>query len=489
MTVEDLVPGLNIEDTHNEFKGIIEEGKAADSDRAREIGWLKTVAAFANTDGGSLYVGVEDKTHKLLALDHDAADKIVLMVHRQIKQRLEPAVPYRIEALPLKKDGRTRYVLRIDVSPSKILPVTLHEDNLLGIYVRSYGSTVLASPEQIRDLVLMSDNNPFDTPFTEEKFDRACFGKLFSLYKERTGTELTKKALVSAGFMDRADRLSKGAALFSDGYGGERSKVVCTLWPELTKGGSLILASEEFSGNLLDSIEFAVRFVQNHSVNGYRKEDTGRSDYFSYPVRSVTEGIVNAVAHRNYFMTGSQIEVNLFKDRLEITSPGALLGVRELKKEKNISSIIPRRRNELICAILVYCRYMESKGSGFDKIESDYAGRGEAFRPFISSGGSSFTLVLPNLTFKDGVIDEGSVPEVHVRGLLSGRNDIPVLSFCFGKERSAKEIAEYLGIQPSSYFRKQVLAELVRQGYLLENKTASPSRYMSNPDRVFVGGE
>ena len=132
---------------------------------------------------------------------------------------------------------------------------------------------------------------------------------------------------------------------------------------------------------------------------------------------------------------------------------------------------------------------MESKGSGFDKIESDYAGRGEAFRPFISSGGSSFTLVLPNLTFKDGVIDEGSVPEVHVRGLLSGRNDIPVLSFCFGKERSAKEIAEYLGIQPSSYFRKQVLAELVRQGYLLENKTASPSRYMSNPDRVFVGGE
>ena len=110
MTVEDLIPGLNIEDTHNEFKGIIEEGKGAASGRGREIGWLKTVAAFANTDGGSLYVGVEDKTHKLLALDHDAADKIVLMIHRQIKQRLEPAVPYRIEALPLKKDGRTRYV-------------------------------------------------------------------------------------------------------------------------------------------------------------------------------------------------------------------------------------------------------------------------------------------------------------------------------------------------------------------------------------------
>jgi len=74
------------------------------------------------------------------------------------------------------------------------------------------------------------------------------------------------------------------------------------------------------------------------------------------------EGIVNAIAHRNYFMNGSQIEINLFKDRLEITSPGALLGVKELQKEKNISSIIPRRRNEIICGVLEYCRYMESKG-------------------------------------------------------------------------------------------------------------------------------
>lgn len=486
MLLEELIPGLNIEDTKNEFKGILEEGKSEDSGKVKEIGWLKTIAAFANTEGGTLYIGIENKSHKIVSLDHDTADKIVLMVHRQIKQRLEPSIKYSIDSIAINESAQTRYILKICVEQSKLLPVTLHEENLLGIYVRNYGNSVLATPEQIRDMVLLSDNNPFDQPFIDEKFDETEFSKLYSLYRERTGTELTEKALISIGFMNKEKELSKGAFLFKDSYENDKTKITCTLWPELSKGSSLILASEEFSGNILDSIVFATQFIQNHSVNGFKKEDTQRVDYFSYPIRSVTEGIVNAVAHRNYFMNGSQIEINMFKDRVEITSPGALLGVKELKKEKNISSIIPRRRNEVICAILEYCRYMESKGSGFDKIEQDYAGRGEAFKPFISSTGNSFTLVLPNLTFNYGIIDEDSIPDVHVEGVLSGKNDLKILSYCFKKEHSAKEIAEYLGIKASTYFRSQILDALVKDGYLLENKTETPVKYLSNPSKVLV---
>ena len=486
MLLEDLIPGLNIEDTRNEFKGIIEEGKSEDSGKVKEIGWLKTIAAFANTDGGTLYIGVENKSHTIVSLDHDTADKIVLMIHRQIKQRLEPSIKYKIDSIAINETSQTRYILKIIVEQSKLLPVTLHEENLLGIYVRNYGNSVLATPEQIRDMVLLSDNNPFDQPFTDEKFEISEFSKLFSLYHERTGIELTEKALISIGFMNNEKNLSKGALLFKDNYEEERTRITCTLWPELTKGSSLILASEDFSGNIFDSITFATRFIQNHSVNGFKKEANQRVDYFSYPARSVTEGIVNAVAHRNYFMNGSQIEINMFKDRLEITSPGALLGVKELKKEKNISSIIPRRRNEVICSVLEYCRYMESKGSGFDKIEQDYTGKGEAFKPYISSTGNSFTLVLPNLTFNYGIIDEDSVPEVHVDGLLEGKNDLKILSYCFKKDHSAKEIADYLGIKASTYFRTEVLGNLVAAGYLMENKTETPVKYLSNPSKVYV---
>lgn len=486
MYLEELIPGINIEDNKNEFKRILEEGKSEDSGKSKEIGWLKTFAAFANTEGGTIFVGVENKTHTIISMDHDTADKIVLMIHRQIKQRLEPAISYTIDSLPIKHNKQTRYVLKISVEKSQILPVTLHEDNLLGIYIRNYGNSVLATPEQIRDLVLLSDSNPFDQPFTQIDFNKDDFKKLFELYQERTDTTLTKKALISIGFLNSNNKLSKGAILFRDDYNEGRTRIVCTVWPEISKGSSVILASDEYEGNILDSIKFATTFIQNHSVNGYRKEDTGRVDYFSYPLRSITEGIVNAVAHRNYFIAGSQIEINHYKDRLEITSPGCLLGVSALNREKNISSIIPRRRNEVICNILEYCRYMESKGSGFDKIEQDYAGKGDAFKPFISSTGSSFTLVLPNLTFAPGVIDEDSIPEVHVDGILEGKNDLKILSFCFKKAHTAKEIAEYLGINASTYFRKNILGELLNQGFLVEDSTGPASVFLASPSKVFV---
>ena len=297
MFIYELIPGLNIEDTRNEFKGIIEEG-VSESGKSKEISWLKTIAAFANTEGGHLFIGVENKTHKVVALDHNTADKTVLMIHRQIKQRLEPAVAYKINAVPCGG----RFVLEVVVEPSKVLPVTLHEGGLLGIYVRNFGNTVLATSEQIRDMILMSDSNPFDQPFTDVVFRREDFNDLFKVYKEKTDSELTEKALISIGFMDRRRMLSRGALLFKDNSSDERTKITATLWPGTTKGSSLILASEEFSGNILKSIVFATKFIQNHSINGYRKEDTGRVDYFSYPIRSITEGVVNAVAHRNYLI-------------------------------------------------------------------------------------------------------------------------------------------------------------------------------------------
>ena len=193
MQIEELIPGINIEDTQNEFKRIIEEVKSEDSGKSKEIGWLKTIAAFANTFGGTLYIGVENNTHKIISLDHDSADKIILMINRQIKQRIEPSISYKIDTIPIKDEAKqTRFIIKVIVEKNSILPVTLHEQNLLGIYIRSYGSSVLASPEQIRELILLSDNNPFDQPFTDENFNKNNFKQIFDLYKERNDSELTE---------------------------------------------------------------------------------------------------------------------------------------------------------------------------------------------------------------------------------------------------------------------------------------------------------
>lgn len=484
MFIEELVPGTNLEDKNIEFKRILKEG-SRDQDHSFETGWLKTLCAFANTDGGKLYVGVDDKTHKIIPLDHQTTDKLIRMIYREVKQKVDPGLDLELQSIPVAGVKPIRYVIEITVKRGKNLPVTLHGKGLLGIYIRNYGQTQTATPDQIRDLVLMSEQIPFDQPFTETSYKPAEFKKLLSLIKEKQGA-VTENQLISIGFISEDKRLSKGALFFKDSYGGQTTAVTCTFWPEFTKSSDIVLAYAELKGNLLDIISSSVEFVMNHSVNGFRKEATTRVDYFSYPMRSVTEGIVNAIGHRNYFISGTQIEINIFRDRLEITSPGSLLGVRNLNHETNMASIVPRRRNEVICAILEICRYMEKKGSGFDKIEEDYLNADEKHKPYISSDGSSFTLTLPDLTYnKDAAaFNSDQLEEVYSDISCDGKNDLKILGFAFNQPKTVKEIAAFLGVTPSTYFRKNTIANLVKSGLLVEHQDKKATKYQSNRIKV-----
>ncbi len=483
MRIEELFPEYGLEDKTIEYKGIIKEGKSEDG-KNLEIGWLKTIVAFANTDGGKLLIGVEDNTHKIVALDKKTADKTILMIHRQVKDRIQPDIPYDIKGINVKTGEETRYIIEVDIKKSRNLPVTLHADGLMGIYVRNFGRTDIASSEQIKDLILLSDNVPFDTAKTDIIYDEKKYKKLHLVAEERK-SKISVKELISKGAITDDKHVTKGMELFADDYDGLRTKVVATVWPGITKGGSIVIASEEYTGNLLSVLEKTISFITAHSANGFKKIETQTVPYVSYPLRAVTEGVVNAIGHRNYYMFGTQVEINIFPDRLEITSPGALLGVRNLYKEKNIASIIPRRRNEIICNILEMCKYMEKKGSGFDFIEEDYKKAGEEFAPFITADSYSFTLTLPDLTFEKGVIDiAAEAPDVYVEEMLEGKNDLKILSYCYNDKHTVKDIATYVGVTPSTFFRSKVIGRLVKSGYLSEIESSPANLYTSNRDKV-----
>ena len=91
-----------------------------------------------------------------------------------------------------------------------------------------------------------------------------------------------------------------------------------------------------------------VRQRMNHSII---KTDDGRINIDAYPQRALFEGIINAVAHRDYYFDGTQIQVDIFKDRLEITSPGSFFQHETVKKTYELSSLISKRRNELFLAL------------------------------------------------------------------------------------------------------------------------------------------
>lgn len=219
----------------------------------------------------------------------------------------------------------------------------------------------------------------------------------------------------------------------------------------------------------------------NHSII---KLDDARKNIDAYPQRALFEGVINAVAHRDYYLDGTQIQVDMFKDRLEISSPGGFYRGEKFGKTYDLSGIISKRRNELIAGVLVRCNVMEAAGTGFDKIVEEYKEADETHRPYIYSSSDHFTLVLPDLTYANGV-EDSNVPVLTFVPVLGGTElDEKVLSFCYYQAHKVSEIAEYLGITDSTYLRKQVLGNLEANGYLEKSKVSRAMFYKTNPDMV-----
>ena len=297
---------------------------------------------------------------------------------------------------------------------------------------------------------------------------------------------MSDKALCSMGFFDAEGRLANGAVLFSDTYQGTKTSMTCSVFSGINKGSERIVAINHFQGNIIDSINYACEFVLQRMNYGILKLEDRRVNQPAYPKRALLEGVVNAIAHRDYFMDGSQIQIDMFSDRLEISSPGSFYQGTPIEKTYELSSIISKRRNELICGVLVMCNVMEAAGTGFDKIADEYASADSLHKPYIFSASDHFTLVLPDLTYMAGVSAPGEAIE-YVPVSNETKYDRTILAFCLNSSHSVAEIASRLNISDSSYFRKKVLGNLVQQGHLKEGKKGRKKIYTSDPEMVRLG--
>ena len=485
MKINELIPRLDKINYKLEFKTRLLSG--LDKQRNdNELKWLKEIVAFANTQGGTIFVGVNDKTQELEPMNHSEIDETARLVYQKAEERIEPDVSLRMKELPLGKAFKDQYILRIDVEKSERTPVYVHVNGIPACYIRQFGRAKTASPEQIAQLVVKSTRIAYDAVLTDEIYKEEDYQKLLSKYKETNpGKTLDDKTLISYGFMDENRHLFKGALLFKDDCKDLITLAKCSVYPGFDKGGNIVTSSQSYQGCLITVIDEVIDFINNHSTIGYQKTKDSRIDLSSYPKRALFEGVINAFAHRNYFIFGSEIQFDIFKDHLEITSPGSLLGGKNLEQEKQISSIMPKRRNELICRIFESLHMMEAKGTGFDKIVEDYHMAKESQKPFISCNDDCFTLTLPDLTFQKGVIgEENPYPEIHLLREIVSPYDEKILSCCYLKERTIIEIAAFLEISSSSHLRNDILDRLVQKGYLFKYQRGKAFFYLTNREKI-----
>lgn len=402
--------------------------------------WCKSVSAFANTYGGSLIFGISDD-NQIIGLENP--DKDAEIISEMIKSRLDPIPEFKIR---FQKE-EDKVLLIVDILKGEETPYYYSGDGVLEAYVRIGNKSVKASSTELKRLVLHGRNTTFDSQNSMYKVEDYAFSKLRERYKKWTGQSFNDKDLISFGLATKDGYLTNAGALIVDESPIHYSRVFCTRWNGLTKSGGTMdaLDDAEYSGSLIFLIENGEGFIKRNAKMMWRKTANSREELPEYVERSYHEALVNAIAHRDYLVNGSEVHIDIYDDRMEIYSPGGMPDGSVIQ-DRDPTTVPSTRRNPVIADVFNRLGYMERKGSGFAKILDNYAFQinyTEEKKPYFRSDRYQFTVIMPNLNY-NGTQDV-TQDDVYtlILEMIKRNNKI-----------SAKQLAEKLGISIRTVRRK-----------------------------------
>lgn len=302
--------------------------------------WCKSVSAFANTFDGALIFGISNEG-MVVGLENPEGD--AEKISEVIKTRLDPMPEFKLRFYQTE-DGKVLIIL--DVYKGDETPYYYSGDGVLEAYVRVGNESVKA-----------------------------------------TATELKPNA----------------GALLADESPIRCSRLFCTRWNGLNKSGGAVdaLDDAEYSGSVISLIENGEAFIKRNCKMKWRKTANSREEMPEYVERSYHEALVNALAHRDYLVNGSEVHIDIYDDRMEIYSPGGMPD-GSMIQDRDPLMVPSTRRNPVLADVFNRLGYMERKGSGFGKIISGYEFQinyDESKRPSFRSDRYQFTVVMPNLNY------------------------------------------------------------------------------------------
>jgi ATP-dependent DNA helicase RecG len=315
---------------------------------------VKEVCAFANADGGTILIGITD-ARQLKPLNID--NRLLSQVQDTINQ-IEPKIQVNINPI----NG----ILVIEVPRGSSKPYACSD----GFFMRSGANSQKLTRNEImnmfqREGVVTFDSLENNKAKFETDFDLAAY-KQFLLKARMSSLLEPKQVLKNLGCMTEDEKFTNGGVLFftkSIEFLIRQAVCTCVLYKGINK--LKILDRKDYSGNMLDNIDNVVNFVKRHTNLEYVIEHIQREDIPEIPEIALREAIVNAFAHRYYFEQGSNILVEVFDDRVSITSFGGLpAGLN--KKDFGKKSV---QRNPLIADLLVRANYIEKVGTGVQRIK------------------------------------------------------------------------------------------------------------------------
>ena len=370
---------LIAECTAYDFKLMLEEKKPKS--------WLKSVSAFANGLGGSLFFGIDNDSN---VKGLDDVQRICEVISGKIRDYMDPLPD--VEMIPHKTDGLD--VLQVKVNAGHYCPYYYVGDGQRVAFVRVGDESLPATAEQMVRLVLKGSNKTFDSLVTDYKAEDYTFVILANTFKKRTTQEWNKKFLVSFGLVTNTAVLTNAGALFADDCPLWQSRLYCTRWDGKDKSDAINDA--EFTGNVLLLLREAMNFVKSNTKRGWEKLPDGRRNKPEYAERAVLEAMVNHFIHRDYTVMGGEVHLDIYDDRLTVTSPGGMYNGL-LIQDLDIADVSSERRNPILANVMAQLDYMEKRGSGLTRICNEtkaLKGYKDELKPVFKSTSTQFQTII-----------------------------------------------------------------------------------------------
>ena len=390
MKIKELYSDVLNENTQYEFKAKIH--------LENNIKWAKTIVAYANGEGGIIFVGVSNDGEAFgLSLEEvDECKNLIAIVN---DRNIFPHVKYRI-AMRSVDDEANNFVLAIKVEKSDSIVRYRDGDFNEKVFVKGDGNSTPATPEDI--ISLSRRKYGIDNHFTDISYDVSLWAKYMELcrnYRTDFSTPSIKE-LQNEEVVSPDGKAAYGLLMFKDDYNDDLSLVSCRLWSGNDKSSNVIDAIK-IKGPIGECFQKSLSFLERNTKTGWIKtEKGGRKMTFSYPLQAIREALVNAFAHRDYSIMGTQIDVDVFQDRIDITSPGSWLLPKPFE-EYPIGTIPSIRRNKAIAACFDLANLMERSGSGFKAIYDSYSNTEENKKPVVLSYSGFFIIRLFDLLWDE----------------------------------------------------------------------------------------
>ena len=339
----------------------------------------KEVVAFANSKGGTIYVGVRDDGTVIGLSNADAAmQQAANMVRDAIKPDVTMFVQYDFELL----DGTQVLAIRVNEGTNKPYYLTKHGLKPAGVFVRQGAASVSASDEQIRRMIRDTDGDSFETMRSLNQHITLDF----------TAAQFAKRSLTfgatqlqTLGLCDAGGLYTNAALLLSE---QNPFTIKCAVFAD---DGSEFQDRKEFRGSLLQQLSEVYDYLDARNRLGSTFEGLYRIDTRDYPEAAIREALLNSLVHRDYSYSASTL-VSLYADRLEFVSVGGLLpGITLADVQLGLSVC----RNKTLADIFYRLTLIEAYGTGLRKIQSTY--KDCERKPELLATPNAFKIILPNM--------------------------------------------------------------------------------------------